>query len=65
MTSLFDDFYFETVNFLIITGRCKRKHCTNFPDIAQEKSRDNIEQKHKIVRNIVPESINFKMAGSN
>ena len=28
-----------------------RQHCTNFPEIAQEKSRANIEQKDKIVRN--------------
>ena len=28
-----------------------RQHYTNFPDIAQEKSRSNIEQKDKIVRN--------------
>ena len=27
------------------------QHCPNFPDIAQEESRDNIEQKDKIVRN--------------
>ena len=27
------------------------QHCTNFLDIAQEKSRANIEQKDKIVRN--------------
>ena len=27
------------------------QHCTNFPDIAQEKSWANIEQKDKIVRN--------------
>ena len=26
------------------------QHYTNFPDIAQEKSRANIEQKDKIVR---------------
>ena len=29
-----------------------RQHCTNFPDIAQEKSRANIEQKDKIGQNI-------------
>ena len=29
-----------------------RKHCRNFPDIAQEKSRANIEQKDKILRNM-------------
>ena len=28
-----------------------RQHCTNFPNIAQEKSRANIGQKDKIVRN--------------
>ena len=28
-----------------------RQHCTNLHDIAQEKSRANIEQKDKIVRN--------------
>ena len=28
-----------------------RQHCTNFPEIAQEKSRANIEQKDKIIRN--------------
>ena len=27
------------------------RHCTNFPDIAQEKSRANIEQKDKVVGN--------------
>ena len=27
------------------------QYCTNFPDIAQEKPRANIEQKDKIVRN--------------
>ena len=27
------------------------QHCTSFPDIAQEKSRANIEQKDKIVQN--------------
>ena len=27
----------------------QRQHCTNFPDIAQEKSRANIEQKDKFV----------------
>ena len=30
-----------------------RQHCTNFLDITQEKSRTNIEQKDKIVRNII------------
>ena len=30
-----------------------RQHCTNFPDIVQEISRAKIEQKDKIVRNIV------------
>ena len=29
-----------------------RQHYTNFPDITQEESRANIEQKDKIVRNI-------------
>ena len=28
-----------------------RQDCTNFPDIAQQKSRANIEQKDEIVRN--------------
>ena len=28
-----------------------RQDCTNFSDIAQQKSRANIEQKDKIVRN--------------
>ena len=27
------------------------QHCTNFPDIAQEEYRANIEQKDKTVRN--------------
>ena len=30
-----------------------RQHCTNFPDIAPEKSCTNIEQKDKIVGNII------------
>ena len=29
----------------------QREHCTDFPDIAQENSRANFEQKDKIVRN--------------
>ena len=28
-----------------------RQHCTNLPDTAQKKSRANIEQEDKIVRN--------------
>ena len=28
-----------------------RQHCTHFPDIAQEESQANIEQKDKIVPN--------------
>ena len=31
------------------------QHCTNLPNIAQEKSRANIEQKDKIVRNNIKE----------
>ena len=30
----------------------QQQHCTNFPDIAQEKSRANNQQKDKLVRNI-------------
>ena len=29
------------------------QHCTNFLDIAREKSQANIEQKDKIVQNII------------
>ena len=30
----------------------QQQHCTNFPDIAKEKSRANNQQKDKLVRNI-------------
>ena len=46
VTSLFGDFYFEPVHFLIITSCSKCR-----ANIAQEKSRANIEQNDKIVRN--------------
>ena len=32
------------------------QHCTNFPDIAEENSQTNFEQKDKIVRNITNDS---------
>ena len=35
---------------MIIIGSCKCRQCTNFPDIAQEKSKANIKQKDKIVQ---------------
>ena len=45
-TSLFGNFCFGLVNFSIINGCCNcRQHCRDFPDIAQEKSWVNIEQK--------------------
>ena len=39
------------LRLLFSTGCCCRQLCTNFPDIAQEESPANIEQKDKIVRN--------------
>ena len=38
-----------------------RQNCTSFPDIAQEKSRANIEQKDKIVRNNPNDTENIKL----
>ena len=40
------------------------QHCTNFPDIAQEKSWANIEQKDKTVRNSVT-SLLFMVMNDN
>ena len=42
-----------------------RQHCTNFPDIAPEKSRVNIEQKDKIVRNIRIKSTEYSHNKTN
>ena len=41
------------------------QHCTNFPDIAPEKSRVNIEQKDKIVRNIRIKSTEYSHNKTN
>ena len=32
----------------------QRHYCTSFPDIVQEKSRANSDQKEKIVRYVLP-----------
>ena len=43
--------HFLTIFILDRLLKIPRQHCTNFTDIAQEKSGANIEQKDKIARN--------------